>query len=48
MPDPAKRDAICDFLKTIVLVIHELVIFWRPGPLPGEGVFEGEVGWGST
>jgi hypothetical protein len=43
MPNPAKRGAICDFPKTIVLVFHELVLFWILGPLSKVGVSDEEV-----
>jgi len=33
MPNPVKRDSLCNFPKTIVLVFRELGIFWRQGPL---------------
>ena len=43
MPAPAKRGMLCVFPKTIVLVFHELVLFWILGPLIKVGVSDGKV-----
>ena len=45
MPNPAKRDTLCVFPKTIVLVFHELVSFWRFKSHYEEGVSDGEMSW---
>ena len=35
MPNPAKRDTLCNYPKTVVLVFREYSTFWEPGPPHG-------------